>query len=130
MPKAPFASAYEWQTGTIWLDIETNQSSGCSWSLATFDSNCEYTKQLIAAIKARGRAVGIYASAYMWNKIYGSKTACSVFSDYPLWYAHYDGKEDFNDWTTSQFGGWKLPTLKQYAGDAVICGYKLDLSYF
>jgi len=53
---------------------------------------------LIAAIEARGRAVGIYASAYMWNQIFGSRDACASFTSYPIWYAHYDGKQDFNDW--------------------------------
>jgi len=47
-----------------------------------------------------------------------------------LWYAHYDGKKTFDDYATNKFGGWEKPTLKQYAGDASVCGYKLDLSWF
>lgn len=124
------SSHYEYQTGTIWLDIETNPSSGCTWSLGTPDSNCQYVKELITAIEARGRAVGIYASAYMWNQIMGSRDNCPNFSNYPLWYAHYDGKENFDDWATSKFAGWTTPTLKQYAGDSIVCGYALDLSYY
>lgn len=86
------ASKYEFTTGTIWLDIETNPSSGCTWSQGSAESNCQYIKELISAIEARGRAVGIYASAYMWTQIMGSKDSCTDFSSYPLWYAHYDGK--------------------------------------
>jgi hypothetical protein len=33
-------STYEYQTGMIWLDIETNPSSGCSWKIGNATSNC------------------------------------------------------------------------------------------
>jgi hypothetical protein len=124
------ASRYEYQTGTIWLDIETNPSSGCTWNQGTGDSNCLFVKEIITAIEAKGRAVGIYATAYMWNQIMGSKDTCDIFSKYPLWYAHYDGKENFDDWPTSKFGGWTTPTIKQFAGSAAVCGFDVDLSYY
>ena len=131
MMKTPdLPSRYEFQTGTIWLDIETNPSSGCTWSQGTPESNCQYIKELITAIEARGRAVGIYASGYMWNQIMGNRDSCTNFSSYPLWYAHYDGKEDFNDWPASKFAGWNTPTIKQYTGSAVLCGIDVDLSYY
>jgi hypothetical protein len=130
MLKQGTESRFEYTTGMIWLDIETNPSSGCTWAHDTPESNCQYVQELISAIKARGRAVGIYASAYMWNQIMGSKDSCTDFSSFPLWYAHYDGKESFDDWPTSKFGGWAQPVLKQFAGDSVVCGYKLDLSYY
>ena len=66
----------------------------------------------------------------MWNQIMGNKDACAQFSNYPLWYAHYDGKQDFSDWQANKFGGWTTPAIKQYAGDSVLCGYKVDLSYY
>jgi GH25 family lysozyme M1 (1,4-beta-N-acetylmuramidase) len=87
-------------------------------------------KELVTAVEARGRAVGIYASAYMWNQIVGSKESCSIFTSYPLWYAHYDGNLNFDDWETNKFGGWTTPTLKQYAGDSILCGFGIDLSYY
>lgn len=87
-------------------------------------------QELVQAVEARGRSVGIYASGYMWNQIVGSKDACTNFANYPLWYAHYDGKESFDDWPTSKFGGWTTPTMKQYAGTAAICGTAVDLSYY
>jgi hypothetical protein len=50
MKAADLASRYEFQTGTIWLDIETNPSSGCTWNQGSGDSNCEFVKELITAI--------------------------------------------------------------------------------
>jgi GH25 family lysozyme M1 (1,4-beta-N-acetylmuramidase) len=123
-------SAFEYQTGMIWLDIETNPSAGCSWKIGNATSNCDFIQELIKSLEARGRAVGIYASSYMWNEIFGSKDVCTVFSSYPLWYARYDGKKSFDDYYLNKFGGWTTPTLKQYAGDASVCGYKLDLSWY
>ena len=123
-------SAYTYATGTIWLDIETNPSPGCSWTVGTPETNCQYVKDLISVISARGRSVGIYASGYMWNQIMGSKNACKEFTQYPLWYAHYDGKASFDDWESNQFGGWTRPNMKQWAGSAIVCDYDVDLSYY
>ena len=124
------SSIYDYTTGTIWLDIETNPSSGCSWTLGTPESNCDYIQELITAIESRGRAVGIYASGYMWNQIMGNRDNCQKYAKYPLWYAHYDGKANFEDWPTNKFGGWTNPTIKQYSGGTVLCGYNFDLSFF
>jgi GH25 family lysozyme M1 (1,4-beta-N-acetylmuramidase) len=82
------------------------------------------------AIQNRGRAVGIYATAYMWNQILGDKTACPKFTNIPLWYAHYDSTQSFDDWTNNKFAGWTTPTIKQYNGDAVVCGFQMDVDYF
>jgi hypothetical protein len=73
MKTFPSSSAFEYTTGTIWIDVETNPSSGCTWNIGNPESNCQYLKELVSAIEARGRAVGIYASAFMWNQIFGSK---------------------------------------------------------
>jgi len=32
--------------GMIWVDIEINPSSGCSWASYSASSNCDYTNQL------------------------------------------------------------------------------------
>jgi hypothetical protein len=48
----------------------------------------------------------------------------------PLWYAHYDNKQDFSDWEANKFGGWTSPSIKQFAGDSPLCGYHVDLSYY
>jgi hypothetical protein len=65
---------------TIWIDIETNPSPGCSWADHTPLENCQFTMDLIAAVKARGKPVGIYASRYMWGSIFSSYTYCSQAS--------------------------------------------------
>ena len=61
---------------TIWLDIETNPSTGCSWADRSFEANCEYIGELVNAITSLGKKAGIYASHYMWVQILGSATAC------------------------------------------------------
>lgn len=49
-------------------------------------------------------------------------------SAYPLWYAHYDGSASFSDFRP--FGGWSHPAIKQYRGDATVCGVGVDLNYY
>jgi hypothetical protein len=66
----------------------------------------------------------------MWLQILGAVDRCNLFTSLPLWYAHYDNKMNFDDWETSKFGGWATPTMKQYAGDSPVCGFKVDLSYY
>ena len=44
------------------------------------------------------------------------------------WYAHYDGSPSFGDF--SPFGGWSSPAIKQYQGDASICGAGVDLNWY
>lgn len=61
---------------TIWIDVETNSSPGCSWTASTGAENCNFLEQLVARLQARGKKVGIYASAHMWQSIMGSTTAC------------------------------------------------------
>ena len=39
-------------------------------------------------------------------------------------YAHYDNDPGFDDF--SPFGGWSYPNIKQYAGDASVCGKSLQ----
>jgi GH25 family lysozyme M1 (1,4-beta-N-acetylmuramidase) len=112
----------------IWIDIETNPSPGCSWNDHDADSNCEFTLELIKAIRAKGRSVGVYASKYMWGTIFKSYTACPQASvEVPLWYPHYDDNPSFADY--AEFGGWKTPTIKQYHNTMTLCGVSMDRNY-
>ena len=66
--------------------------------------------------------MGIYSSHYCWPEIVGS--GWDLGGEYPLWYAHYDGKPNFSDWNVTEkpFGGWTSPTIKQYGGVNPRCG--------
>lgn len=97
----------------LWLDIEDNPSHNCGWGV-DFASNCQYMVELVQAIRDNGRTPGIYASHYMWNRIFGSADACQKFTDVPLWYAHYDSKQTFSDYPAYPFGGWTQPAIKQF----------------
>jgi hypothetical protein len=67
----------------------------------------------------------------MWREIHGDADTCTIFKTLPLWYAHYDNTPSFDDWNSvSKFGGWVWPTLKQFKGDSVICGTRMDVSYY
>ena len=114
--------------GMIWIDVETNPSSGCSWSSYSGSSNCQYVTELVNAIKAKGKVPGIYSSYYMWEDIMGNAASCTGLSGVQLWYAHYDNKETFSDFKS--FGGWSKPAMKQYMGDTTLCGFDVDLSFY
>lgn len=114
--------------GMVWLDVETNPSSGCSWSGYSATSNCGYVQELVSAVKANGKAVGIYSSSSMWQTIMGSRYGCKNVASQPLWYAHYDNTQSFSDFQA--FGGWTKPTMKQYKGDTTLCGASVDMDYY
>ena len=113
--------------GKIWLDIETNPSSGCSWTQGSGSSNCHFVTELVDAVKSHGKVPGIYSSYYMWESIMGGAKNCAGVSEVPIWYAHYDNTASFSDW--KDFGGWKKPFMKQYKGDESLCGADVDISF-
>lgn len=63
----------------------------------------------------------------MWQSIFGSKGACTSVASHELWYAHYDNEPNFKDF--GDFGGWKKPYMKQYQGNANLCGAGIDKNY-
>lgn len=99
--------------GMVWVDVESNPSAGCGWG-TDFTKNCKFLTDLIKALKAHGLEVGIYASYYQWEDIFGSVTKCPEIAPLApkLWYAHYDNLKSFSDFKA--FGGWKTPTIKQF----------------
>lgn len=113
--------------GMIWLDIESNPSSGCGWG-SDYSSNCQYVQDLVSAVKGHGKKVGIYSSYYQWEGIMGSASACTEVASVDLWYAHYDDHETFSDF--SSFGGWSRPAIKQYKGDVTECGCGVDKNFY
>lgn len=112
---------------TVWIDVETNPSSGCSWTGHDSASNCNFIIETINAIKAKGKTPGIYSSAVMWQGAVGSTSACPNAASVPLWYAHYDNVQAFSDF--KPFGGWTAPKMKQFAGDVTVCGADIDKNW-
>lgn len=113
--------------GMIWIDVETNPSSGCGWSSDT-NSNCAFVNEIINRIKSKGKVPAVYATAYMWQTIMGSRNACPSAASQQLWYAHYDNNPSFSDF--SAFGGWSKPAIKQYVGDTTLCGAGVDKNFY
>ncbi|EAR88281.1 glycosyl hydrolase family 25 protein (macronuclear) [Tetrahymena thermophila SB210] len=120
-----FGSLY----GTVWIDVETNPSSGCGWT-SNINTNCQFLKDIVAAYKSHGKLVGIYSSQYQWTSIFGAAGNCAYFTNLPIWYAHYDNSPSFSDWSKYSFGGWTKPAIKQYIGDTTMCGLDVDMDYY
>jgi hypothetical protein len=110
--------------GMVWIDVEINPSSGCSWTSYSWSSNCDYLNSLISAVKSHGKAVGVYTSQYEWESTMGSLGACTSAASVPLWYAHYDNWASFGDYV--KIGGWNSPAMKQFVGDTTLCGIGID----
>ncbi len=112
--------------GKVWIDVETNPSTGCAWG-SDHAANCNFLTEIVNRVKYHGKTVGIYASTYMWQTIMGSATACTGLGAYELWYAHYDNSPSFSDFKS--FGGWTKPAFKQFAGTTSLCGAGVDKNY-
>jgi GH25 family lysozyme M1 (1,4-beta-N-acetylmuramidase) len=106
--------------GMIWIDIEDGGQGAAqdnyNWMMAAL---AEIDSQL-----GSGRA-GIYSSEYEWGQVMGG---LSGPTNYPLWYADYDGNPNFNGF--NGFGGWTTPNVKQFAGDSTVCGADVDLDWY
>ena len=106
------------ETNWIWLDIEI-----ANW----YDDktkNQEFFHDLINA-DFGGNGIGIYTSKHNWSTLMGLNY--TEGSPYPLWYAHYDDKPNFDDFQS--FGKWVEPQKKQFAGDQTVCEADVDLNY-
>jgi len=117
--------------GTFWLDIEGGSTY---WSTSTsFNQNwislaLSTAQNLLGNSSYNGTTptLGVYTNLNEWAGIVGS--GWSGANSVPLWYAHYDNSPNFNDF--QPFGGWSSPAIKQYQGDATICGKDVDVNYY
>jgi len=106
--------------GQIWLDIEDGGQGSAA-------NNYNWMMQALQHGEARlgpGK-MGIYSSRYEWSQVmpgYNGPT------QYPLWYANYDGVPSFANFPA--FAGWSRPAMKQFAGDASLCGADVDLNWY
>jgi len=106
----------------IWLDAEDTSTAKAPDQLIASLQAC------VQAVRDRGIDPGIYSGAWWWKPRMGNSAA---FRDLDLWYSHYDGQANFDDWYAGfAFGGWEHPTGKQYAGTTQLCGKGVDLNHF
>ena len=105
--------------GMLWFDIEGTQYWGSQ------SANNAFIKGLLEEARNLHLHVGMYTSASQWDPITGGATYAS---GYPLWYAHYDGSRSFGDFRP--FGGWSKPNIKQFRGDASVCGAGIDENWY
>ncbi len=106
--------------GMLWIDVEGTSY----WSTST-SNNINFIQGMVDEGVKQGVHLGIYTSASQWNPITGGTTK---FSNYPLWYAHYDSNPSFSDF--APFGGWTKPAIKQYQGTTSYCSASVDLNYY
>ncbi len=102
-----------------WFDVE----DGAHWSNEP-SRNVDFLRQLIAAAEARGIEVGIHTALNSWATIMNNSQA---FAKQLLWYAHYDGNANYNDFPTyGPRGGWAAPAMKQFKGNEKWAGVSYD----
>lgn len=110
--------------GRVWLDIERYK-----WP-PNKTANVLFVTAMIDECTRLGVKVGIYSGYNSWSAIIGADV--HVAPRLPLWYAHYDGIKDFGDFNTTEkggYGGWTLPSMKQFLGDKESCGASIDYNY-
>ena len=105
--------------GMIWHDVEAPALFG------TCEQNQRFMREALNAGDATGKVNAIYSSKSQWTPIMCGSTA---FSNYQLWYPHYDNNPSFSDWVP--FGGWTKPAIKQYKGTTNVCGTAVDLNVY
>ena len=67
----------------------------------------QFIHEAVSQAESMNINVGIYSNEHEWNKTMGNDTS---FSDYPLWYAHYNLIPQYDDFV--EFGGMKKVILK------------------
>ncbi|MFQ5544754.1 MAG: hypothetical protein ACE5FE_02130 [Acidiferrobacterales bacterium] len=108
----------------LWLDVEQPRGN---WSASQLIQKIQWGVNACGTMPC-----GIYTRKVWWLDNVGDTSA---FSSLPIWYAYYDGQNEFNDWYNpffwyeGPFGGWSDPTGKQYDSDWTapdLCGVNVD----
>jgi len=116
-----FLKQHNVKFGTFWFDIE---GPGLYWG-SDQGSNAQFFAALASELKNQGVKGGVYTSKSQWVPIMGSYTGGS---QYPLWYADYDGEPSFSDF--SPFNGWTKPAMKQFTDQGSKCSVSYDINWY
>jgi hypothetical protein len=104
--------------GMLWFDVEGDWGSDTA-------ANIQFLLGLINQANVMSISWGIYTSRSQWGPITGNT---AEFGEPALWYAHYDNDPSFSDF--EPFGGWQKPSIKQFEGDATVCGVGIDKNFY
>lgn len=113
--------------GMLWYDIERYH-----WS-DDRAQNRAFVQEMVDTGISLGIHAGIYAGYNSWSAIVGADWDYPHSKGLPLWYAHYDGNQDFSDFATTEkggYGGWATPNIKQFYGDKTSCGAGIDYNWY
>ena len=97
--------------GKVWLKLEYGQ-----WGI-DLAANRLFVERLVKQVQSRGLQPGIFTSYVWWRTILGLDYA--GLYQLPLWWIHYDEEMNFRQY--QPFGGWKVPTIKEFNGDQYYC---------
>jgi len=110
--------------GMLWFDVELCDNDPSCWNDPA--SNAAWLLRAVKRAAQIGLKVGIYSQNWEWLHTVGGSTA---FNQWPLWYANWDGKLNFDD-GAYKFGGWSSPAMKQYYDHGPAdCGIDVDLDW-
>ena len=110
-----------------WLDVERYQ-----WS-TNKTANEAFITAMVDEGKSLGVSLGVYAGYSSWIEIVSTSYTYPHAQGLPIWYAHYDGKQSFSDWDTTErggYGGWTTPAIKQFLGDKTSCSASIDYDWY
>jgi hypothetical protein len=117
--KEAFKRSSGFPIGRLWLDVEEDPRGLGSNPLA------DLVQQAVDTCEAEAKGgieCGIYTGPGFWKTHMANTTR---FASVPLWYAWYNAKKTLDAWSSEAFGGWALPTGKQWA-EQPLCGCGVD----
>nr|CDJ84784.1 Protein LYS-2 [Haemonchus contortus] len=110
----------------VWIQV----TSPINWSLVTIN-NVNFLNSILSRARQYGITVGIYTNYYDWSQI----TNGAMVSNVMLWYWNVYGggpqnetPADFSDFR--QFGGWTVPSVKQFAQVESVCGVTVNRNVY